>query len=43
MYSLFPAEVTTARPLAGPIPPELGNLATLKYLYLYGNQLSGEM
>ena len=27
--------------LSGPIPPELGNLANLTWLYLGGNQLSG--
>ncbi|CAN0310995.1 unnamed protein product [Scytosiphon promiscuus] len=27
---------------AGPIPAELGKLAALKELYLFGNQLSGE-
>ncbi|CAN0358934.1 unnamed protein product, partial [Scytosiphon promiscuus] len=25
----------------GPIPPELGNLAALQYLYLENNELSG--
>ena len=29
--------------LSGEIPPELGNLASLKQLWLYGNQLSGEI
>ena len=29
--------------LAGPIPPELGNLAALQQLDLGGNQLSGEL
>lgn len=28
---------------AGPIPPELGNLTSLTYLALNGNQLSGEL
>ena len=29
------------RPLRGPIPPELGNLASLERLFLLGNRLSG--
>ena len=29
--------------LSGPIPPELGDLAELRYLYLDGNDLSGEI
>ena len=27
---------------AGPIPPELGGISTLYYLYLNDNQLTGE-
>ena len=42
MCPLFPAEIAFDCLLAGPIPPELGNLTALKYLYLDGNQLSGE-
>ena len=29
--------------LTGAIPPELGNLASLKLLYLYSNELMGEL
>ncbi|CAN0346663.1 unnamed protein product, partial [Scytosiphon promiscuus] len=29
--------------LAGPIPPELGNLAALQYLHLVRNKLSGHI
>ncbi|CAN0168940.1 unnamed protein product, partial [Ectocarpus sp. 4 AP-2014] len=32
----------STRPLAGPIPSELGHLSALKKLHLWGNQLSGE-
>ena len=32
----------SVRPLAGPIPSELGRLSALKQLYLFNNQLSGE-
>lgn len=39
---LLPAALMLAPPLAGPIPPELGNLPALQDLFLAGNQLSGK-
>lgn len=40
---LLPAELVFAVVLAGPIPPELGNLAALQEeLNLWGNKLHGE-
>ncbi|CAM9226391.1 unnamed protein product, partial [Ectocarpus sp. 12 AP-2014] len=40
---LCPAELLrSVRPLAGPIPSDLGHLSALKELYLHNNQLSGE-
>lgn len=42
MIHLLRAEFVSL-PLAGPIPPELGNLAVLYSLDLAGNQLSGEL
>ncbi len=37
VYTLF----LDGNGLAGPIPPEFGNLTNLQYVYLYSNQISG--
>ena len=29
--------------LGGPIPGELGNLSSLRFMWLHGNQLTGEI
>ena len=40
---VFPAELIFALLLAGPIPPELGDLRELQELWLNQNQLTGDL
>lgn len=40
--SLLPAEFMFSVLFAGPIPPDLGNLAALQVLFLARNDLGGE-
>lgn len=42
IFCYFPVSFIFTFPLAGPIPAELGNLAALEFLYLYGNELCGK-
>ncbi|CAN0363548.1 unnamed protein product, partial [Ectocarpus sp. 8 AP-2014] len=42
LFVLSRSVTRSVRPLAGPIPSELGHLSALKELYLTNNELSGE-